>query len=154
MINIAMFDGLGGTRIGVWGIKHLASPMQRWVYQRSGGRIFSSLGSDRQVLLMTTKGRRTGKDRTIPLFYLLQGEAVVICNVRPKYERTNPWVINLRSYPAARLQIGQHSALYHAREADENEVSRFWPRLVELWPAYKKHYDQGGRRSIFILERA
>jgi deazaflavin-dependent oxidoreductase (nitroreductase family) len=88
------------------------------------------------------------------VFYLRDGEAVVICNVRPEYERTNPWVINLRSHPVAQLQIGGETAHYQAREATENEIKRLWPRLIELWPAFQAHYEGGGVRSIFVLERA
>jgi deazaflavin-dependent oxidoreductase (nitroreductase family) len=144
---------LGATSLGVWLIKHLVSPLQRWIYRISKGKALSSIGSGRQVLLLTTKGRRTGKDRTVPVFYLRDGETVVICNVRPEFERTNPWVINLRSHPVAQLQIGQDKAQYQARQATEDEVNRYWPRLIELWPAFKVHYRNGGRRSIFILER-
>lgn len=149
-----MINRLGAMRGGVWAIKHIVAPLQRWVYRRSGGKALSSVGPGRNVLLLTTKGRRTGKERTIPVFYLRQGEAIVICNVRPKYERTNPWVINLRHHPVAQLQIGPHTARYQAREATVAEIAGLWPRLVELWPAYKVHYENGGRRSIFILERA
>ena len=144
---------LGATRIGVWAIKHLVSPLQRRVYRSSRGKALTSIGSDRPVLLLTTEGRRTGKDRTIPVFYLRDGEAIVICNVRPEFERTNPWVINLRSHPVARLQIGQDIAKYRAREATDDEINRLWPRLIELWPAFQTHYERGGRRTIFILER-
>lgn len=151
MINI---NSLGATSIGVWGIKHLVSPLQRWVYQISDGKALTNVGSDRHVLLLTTKGRRTGKERTIPVFYLRAGEAIVICNVKPKHERTNPWVINLRSHPFAQLQIGRDSAEYHARQATEYEIDRLWPRLIELWPAFKVHYENGGRRTIFILTLA
>lgn len=148
-----MINHLGATNIGVWAIKHLVSPLQRWVYRISGGKALSSIGPDRHVLLLTTKGRRTGKDRTIPVFYLHDGDKVVICNVRPKSERTNPWVINLRNHPIAQLQIEQDKAQYNARQATDDELNRLWPRLIELWPAFKVHYENGGRRSIFILKR-
>jgi deazaflavin-dependent oxidoreductase (nitroreductase family) len=105
------------------------------------------------VLLLTTKGHRTGKDRTTPVFYLHEGEKIVICNVRPDFEPANPWVINLRSHPDARLQIGADQAQYRARAATAEELDRYWLRLIEVWPAFQVHYDNGGRRSIFILER-
>ncbi len=149
-----MINRLGATRIGVWTIKRLVSPLQRWIYRATGGRILSNLGTDRNVLLLTTQGRRTGKDRTTPVFYLRYGEAVVICNVKPEFERTNPWVINLSSNLFAQLQIGRDTARYQAREATEGEINRLWPRLIKLWPAFQVHYERGGRRSIFILERA
>lgn len=148
-----MINRLGATRIGVWAIKHFVAPLQRWIYRTTGGRVLSNVGGDRNVLLLTTKGRRTGRDRTTPVFYLRDGEAVVICNVKPEFERTNPWVINLRSNPVAQLQIGQDTAQYQAREATEGEINRLWPQLIKLWPAFQVHYERGGRRSIFILER-
>ncbi len=149
-----MINHLGATRLGVRIIKHLVSPLQRWFYRATGGRFLSNLGADRDVLLLTTKGRRTGRDRTTPVFYLRDGDKVVICNVKPEFERANPWVINLRNNPIAQLQIKQETAKYQAREASEGEIDRLWPRLITLWPAYQAHYERGGRRSIFILERA
>jgi deazaflavin-dependent oxidoreductase (nitroreductase family) len=149
-----MINRLGATRVGVWAIKHLLSPLQRWVYRSSKGKIFSTIGSGRKVLLLTTKGRRTGRDRTTPVFYLRDGESVVICNVNPGFERTNPWVINLRANPVAQLQIGQDIDQYQAREATDAEIERLWPRLIEIWPTYQVHYEHSGRRAIFILERA
>ena len=146
-----LLNRFGGTRLGLWAIKHLASPLQRWVYQKTGGHIFTSLGSCRPVLLLTTKGRLTGKERTIPVFYLRDGESIVICNVNPGSEHTNPWVSNLRANPVARLQIGQQTKWYQAREATAGEVECYWPRFVALWPAYQVHFKQGGRRAIFIL---
>jgi len=143
---------LGSARLGVWIIKHLVSPFQRWIYKKTNGRILSNLGQDRNVLLLTTKGRRTGKSRTIPVFYLRDGDRIVICNVTPEHESTNPWVLNLRHNPIANLQIGHDTGLYQASEAIQSEIDRLWPRLTELWPAFQVHYDYGGRRSIFILE--
>jgi len=148
-----MIDRLGATRLGVWMIKHIVAPTQRFLYRVSGGRWFTSTGAGREVLLLTTRGRLTGKERTTPLYYLRDGERIIICNVNPGFERTNPWVLNLRAHPTARLQIGPEIAEYHAREASEAESEHYWPRLVNLWPAYEAHYQKSHRRAIFILER-
>lgn len=148
-----VIDRLGATRLGVWVIKHIVAPTQRLLYRASGGRIFTSSGAGREVLLLTTKGRLTGKDRTTPLYYLRDGDRIIICNVNPGFERTNPWVINLRAHPIAKLQIGSEIAEYHAREATEAESDFYWPRLVDIWPAYKLHFEKSHQRAIFVLER-
>lgn len=145
---------IGSARLGVWIIKHIVSPLQSRVYRVTSGRIMSNIGKDRNVLLLTTKGRRTGKDRTVPVFYLRDDDRVVICNVKPEHEGTNPWVINLRSNPVAQLQIVRDINLYRAREASQREIDRLWPRLIKLWPAFQAHFERGGQRSIFILDRA
>jgi F420H(2)-dependent quinone reductase len=76
----------------------------------------------------------------------------VVCNVNPGFERPNPWTLNLRANPVARVQIGQVSSVYQAREASAAEIDRYWPLLVQVWPAYQTHYDRSGQRLVFLLE--
>lgn len=143
---------LGETRLGVWTIKHLVAPLDRRIYRLTGGRRVSTGRPVGPILLLTTTGRRTGKEHTNPVFYLRDGERLVICNANPGFERPNPWTLNLRANPLARVQIGQEIDTYRAREATDEEVERYWPRLVEIWPAYQTFYDRSGQRSIFVLE--
>jgi len=141
---------LGSTRLGVLAIGRIVSPLQRQLYRRTGGRL--SLTGRAPVLLLTTTGRRTGKARTVPLLYLRDGERLVICNVNPGFERTNPWVLNLRAQPHAQVQIGRGTTSMTARPASDDELDRYWPRLTKVWPAYQAFYDNGGKRSVFVLK--
>lgn len=140
----------GASRLGVLLIGRVISPLQRWLHRLSRGRL--SLTGAAPVLLLTTTGRRSGKPRTIPLFYLRDGERIVVCNVTPPSERINPWTLNLRADPRASIQIRGDPAAYRGRSATADEVDRYWPALVGTWPAYRRFYEQGGKRSIFVLE--
>lgn len=144
---------VGATRAGVLLIKHVVSPLDRWLYRRSNGRFTISGRPLAQTLLLTTTGRKTGKQRTIPVFYLRDGDHVVLCNVNPGFERPNPWTLNLRANRRVELQIGSDRGAYLARDARPDEVEAYWPRLVQMWPAYQRHFDRSGQRSIFILNR-
>jgi len=148
-----VIDRLGSTRFGVWVIKFIVSPTQRFLYRATRGKVFTTAGKDRDVLLLTTRGRLTGKDRTIPVYYLRDENRIVICNVNPGFERTNPWVVNLRAHPIAKLQIGSELEEYRAHEATEAEISIYWPRLLNIWPAYGSHFEKSHQRAIFVLER-
>jgi F420H(2)-dependent quinone reductase len=141
---------LGGTRMGVLAIGRIVSPLQQELYRRTGGRL--SLTGRAPVLLLTTTGRRSGKARTVPLLYHRDDDRLVICNVNPGFERPNPWTLNLRAGPHARVQIGRATASVRARPASEDELGRYWPQLAKIWPAYQDFYDQGGNRSVFVLE--
>jgi deazaflavin-dependent oxidoreductase (nitroreductase family) len=77
---------------------------------------------------------------------------LIICNVNPGFELPNPWMLNLRAHPLARVQVGSVRRTCQVREATAAEVARYWPRLAQIWPAYQTHFDRGGQRSLFILE--
>ncbi len=141
---------LGSTRLGVLAIGRIVSPLQRELYRRTGGRL--SLTGRAPVLLLTTVGRRTGKARTVPLLYIRDGDRLVVCNVNPGFERPNPWILNLRAEPHAQVQIGRATTSMRARSASERELDRYWPQLTKMWPAYQAFYDNGGKRSVFVLE--
>ena len=85
----------GGTPVGVWTIKHLVSPLDRRLYRRTAGRLVTPGHPHGPIVLLTTIGRRTGKERTTPVFHLQDGERVILCNVTPGGERANPWPLNL-----------------------------------------------------------
>ena len=142
---------LGSTRWGVRLIGRVVSPLQRLLYRWTGGRV--SLTGGAPVLMLTTVGHRTGRRRTVPLFYLRDGGRLVVCNVNPGFERTNPWVLNLRAHPKALVQIRREVFEVAGREASPAELERYWPRLTETWPAYQTFFDQGGQRYVFILDR-
>ena len=142
---------VGRTRLGVLFIGRAVSPLQRGLLRATGGRV--SLTGRAPVLLLTTRGRRSGKPRTVPLLYVRDGERLVVCNVNPGCERPNPWTLNLRADPRVRVEIGRRAFEATAHEASEVELNRYWPQLTKIWPAYRTFVDQGGRRSVFVLER-
>jgi F420H(2)-dependent quinone reductase len=141
----------GGTPVGVWAIKHLVSPLDRRLYRRTGGRLVTPGHPRGPIVLLTTIGRRTGKQHITPVFHLQDGERIILCNVTPGGERANPWTLNLRAQPLARVQLGQVRT-YRARAATPVELERYWPQLLRVWPAYERFYRQGGRRSVFVLD--
>lgn len=142
---------LGATRAGVWVIKHLVAPLDRWLYRWSNGRCLTFGRPLAPTLLLTTIGRKSLQPRTTPVFYLRDGERVILCNVNPGFEHPNPWTLNLRAHPTVQAQIGAQTQLYCAREATPAEVAHYWPRLIAMWPAYQQHFARSGQRSIFIL---
>jgi F420H(2)-dependent quinone reductase len=147
-----MIKWFGTTRAGVWAIKHIAAPLDRWLYRHTDGKFLSTGKPAGPILLLTTTGRRSGQARTTPVFYLRDGDRLIICNTNPGFESTNPWVLNLRAHPTATVQVGADSFVCQAREADAAEVTRYWPLLTRMWPAYQEHYDRSSQRTVFILQ--
>jgi F420H(2)-dependent quinone reductase len=147
-----MIDTFGASHLGVWVIKHVVSPIHHWAYRLTGGRAFRWGRLNRSILLLTTTGRRSGRPRTTPVFFLRDKGRFVVCNVNPGAEHSSPWVLNLRSNPVADLQVGREIRRCRAREVHDAEIEDYWPRLIALWPAYREHYERSADRSVFVLE--
>jgi deazaflavin-dependent oxidoreductase (nitroreductase family) len=84
---------------------------------------------------------------------LRDGDDLVVCNVRPPAERPNPWPLNVRADPNVSVRIGRMTEHCVAREAREAEVAKYWPHLVELWPAYERYFADTQERSVLVLRR-
>ena len=148
---MSMLNRIGATRLGVWAIGHVVSPLQSRLLIARGGRL--SLTGTLPVLLLTATGRRSGRPRTIPLIFLRDGDDLIVCNVRPPFERPNPWPLNVRANPNVTVRIRGVSEHRIAREARGREIEKYWPLLVKTWPAYERFFADTHERSIFVLRR-
>ena len=142
----------GSHPAGLWLIKHVISPMDRFVVRRSGGRLPPPSSLAVPTLFLLVVGRRSGEVRTMPLVYVRDGERFIVCNARPPGERRNPWVLNLRAAGRAQVRVGRQVTAVNAIELDEEAVDRWWPALVAVWPAFSDQYTATGERTVFTLE--
>src|SRR5262245_33138739 len=78
-----------------------------WLYRVSGGRLLGSVGLGRQILLLTTTGRRSGVPRTTPLVYMPDGERYVVYGSNGGLETPPAWLLNLETRPDAEVEIGK-----------------------------------------------
>lgn len=124
-------------------------PLNRLVYQRTGGRLGSSIRGA-PILLLTTTGRKTGQRRTTPLLYLSAEPGLVVVGSAGGAPKDPAWILNLRADASADVQIGREHRAVVAREAAGDERARLWTRLVEMYPAYDD-YRQRTTREIPVI---
>jgi len=110
-----------------------------------GGRIVNS-----PVLLLTTTGRRTGKQRTVPLLYLMDGHNVVLVASNGGAVRHPTWWLNLQTTPEAWIQIKDIRRRVRAERASAAEKQRLWPRLTAMYQGYER-YQQITDRDIPVV---
>lgn len=123
------------------------------VYRRTGGRFAGKAGKT-QFLLLTTTGRRSGQPRTTPLNYLEDGDTLVLVASYGGDDRDPQWLRNLRADPVASVQIGAQHHGVRARVATEEERSRLWPKLVEMYPGYDRYQAKTSRQiPVVVLSR-
>lgn len=116
----------------------------------TGGRL-SINGSDGEVLLLGTKGRRSGERRETPVFYIRDGERFVVSSEDFGQARPAGWPLNLGADPAATVTIGRRTIAVRARRLSEAEADAYWGRLVEVNPAHEIYWRRSGRRHVFVL---
>ncbi|QIN79703.1 nitroreductase family deazaflavin-dependent oxidoreductase [Rubrobacter marinus] len=126
-----------------------ATSLHTSLYRATGGRLGGRLAGG-PVLLLTTKGRKSGRERTVPLLYLPDGEDLVLVASNGGTAAHPMWLLNLRAQPAATVEVGEKSLRVRAREASPGEKERLWPRLVEMYGGYES-YQQKTDRPIPVV---
>ncbi len=130
--------------------QRLATGFHTFVYRLSGGRIGGRMvGSP--VLLLTTIGRKSGKQRTLPLLYLADGATIVLVASNGGAAKHPLWWSNLQANPQAKIQIGPRIQTMTATLAEGEERNRLWPRLVAMYPGYADYQKRTPREIPVVL---
>jgi F420H(2)-dependent quinone reductase len=125
------------------------------LYRASGGRLGGRLGKGVPVLLLTTTGRKSGRQRTTPLLHVEDGDRYVVVASAGGAPSHPAWYLNLGSNPAATIQVGGRKLAVRAETAGPEERARLWPRLTQMWPQYDDYQAKTGREiPVVILVRS
>ena len=76
----------------------------RGLIRLSGGRLGSKIRKN-NVLLLTTRGRRSGKERCIPLLYFPDAGDYVLIASNGGAEQHPAWYFNLQDAPTATVEM-------------------------------------------------
>jgi deazaflavin-dependent oxidoreductase (nitroreductase family) len=125
--------------------------MDRLAFWLTRGR-FAPTAMVAPVLLLTTTGRRSGKQRTTPVMYVRVTEGFVISSEDIGQERRAAWPLNLEADPGATVRVGRQTWACRARPLNEDEIGHYWEKLVVDWPAHETYRQRSGRRHTFLLE--
>jgi deazaflavin-dependent oxidoreductase (nitroreductase family) len=149
-----LMQRLGATRPVAAVAAAILMPIDLKLAQWSGGRwTLGSRLSGLPVVLLTTRGARTGQPRTVPLIGVSDGERVVVFGSSFGRQHHPGWYYNLRAMPRATVAVRGRERAYKAREATEDERQVYWKRAVELYPGYAAYQRRAGRRiPIMVLE--
>ena len=123
------------------------------LYSWSGGRIGGNL-MGLPVLLLTTKGRKSGLPRTKALMYLPYRDTFVVIasNLGSAYHPH--WWLNLEADSNASVQIGRKSFSVTARAVEGQERGDIWGELTKIAPAYDEYKAKTPRNiPVVVLEK-
>ena len=126
-------------------------PLDKAVYRLTGGR--RGLSPRKTVLYLTTTGRKSGLPRRVPILFLKDGERYWVMASNYGQDHHPAWSANLIANPRATVQEGSKTVNVTARLAGPEEKAELWPRLVQVYPAWKNYAQWTGRDfRLFCLE--
>ena len=107
------------------------------------------------ILLLTTRGRKTGNPTTTPLIYDLDGDDPVIVASKGGAPEHPGWYRNILKSNHVDVQIKGEKFHAHARTAEGEERDRLWKQMNKMWPHYDEYQTKTDREiPVVVLERA
>lgn len=104
-----------------------------------------------QVLLLSTKGRKSGDMRRCALIYGNDGDDFVIVASRGGDPNHPLWYLNLVADPKVTLQIKSEVFPATATEVtDPAEYERLWQLMLTHWPSYAEYQEKTSRRIPLV----
>jgi deazaflavin-dependent oxidoreductase (nitroreductase family) len=122
---------------------------------RAHGKVTKGPFVGRDVLLLTTKGAKSGLERTNPLVYSQEGDKLVIVASKGGAPTNPGWYHNLRKQPIVTVELGGERFAARANVAKpESERRRLYDQHAVKNPGFKDYEKRTSRRiPVITLER-
>ncbi|WP_460855802.1 nitroreductase/quinone reductase family protein [Nocardiopsis coralliicola] len=129
------------------------APPVRAVAARVDAALYRASGwpARRRTCLLTSRGRKTGRLRTLPLGYVEADGGVIAVAASGRGAPRHPmWYRNLLDDPRATVQIGREVRRVRARTAGGGERAGLWEQLTAGHPRLADE-QAGTRREIPVV---
>jgi deazaflavin-dependent oxidoreductase (nitroreductase family) len=102
------------------------------------------------LLLLTTTGRKTGKQRTTPVLYLADGERFIVVASNGGADWEPGWWLNLRGGGTGMVEVNGTRTTVRGTEVDGQERERLWRRLNAKVFDYESYQHKVSRRLAVV----
>jgi len=106
------------------------------------------------VLLLHTRGAKSGQERVNPVAYQPVGDALAVFASKGGAPTNPDWFHNLRANPDVKVEVGTDTIDVRARVLEGDERAPIWEKQKQLMPGFAE-YEQKTTRQIpvVLLER-
>lgn len=138
-----------------------ASPWE-WVrnqvetYERTGGREANTLlDTGLPIVVVTTRGNKSGKIRKTPLMRVEHGGEYALVASMGGAPKHPVWYFNVKADPnGVTIQDGSEPFDATVREVTGEERAAWWRRAVEAYPPYAEYQEKTDRTiPVFVASR-
>jgi deazaflavin-dependent oxidoreductase (nitroreductase family) len=125
-------------------------------YEQSGGTKANTLRDTGQpVVVVTYRGRKSGKIRKIALMRVEDGGKYALVASKGGAPENPEWFYSLRDNPTVEVQDGPEPHDFSVRLIDGAEREEWWDRSVAAFPNYAEYQRKTDRQiPVFLAERA
>ena len=107
------------------------------------------------TLLLTNRGRKSGKLRRTALIYGRDGDDYVVVASKGGAQEHPEWYLNLVVNPDVEVQVGAQKFKARARTASAEEKPALWRLMTSIWPDYDNYQNRTEREiPVVLLEPA
>ncbi|MEW2579008.1 nitroreductase/quinone reductase family protein [Streptomyces syringium] len=104
-------------------------------FRANAGRVGGQFTGTR-LLLLTTRGARSGLSRTTPLVHLPDGERLIVFASNGGAPAAPGWFHNLAASPEAVVEVGTERYPARARLVEDSAREALWERQIVAEPAF------------------
>ncbi len=106
----------------------------------------------RTLLLLHTKGAKTGQERVNPVAYVKDGNRWVVIASKGGAPTNPQWYYNLVANPLTMIEVGKEKHQVRASVAPEPERTRLYNKMVEMMPGFDEYRKKTTRQiPVFVL---
>jgi deazaflavin-dependent oxidoreductase (nitroreductase family) len=126
-----------------------------FVIHASGGKVGATIDGQK-LLLLTTKGNKTGKPRTVPVMCFDDGGRPVVIASSAGSPTHPAWFKNLAQDPNVTVELSGRRFVARAEVATGEERARIWQAVVQAQPRFAGYEKkaQGREIPVVILKEA
>ena len=103
------------------------------------------------TLVLTTRGRRSGKLRRTGLIYGRDGNNFLLVASNGGALNHPFWYLNLVDDPNVELQVGADKFAARARTATPKEKPRLWKLMSKIFPQYDRYQAKADREIPLVI---
>jgi deazaflavin-dependent oxidoreductase (nitroreductase family) len=137
---------------GMRAIGRIGSAIHRVLYRASGRKVGGKVNGV-PVALLTTRGRRTGRQYTWPIGYLVVGEDILLTGSAGGAPHHPGWYYNVQAHPRVTIEVDGVAREMIAEIQTGMDREQGWERIVREYPIFTRYQRKVARQIPVVRLR-
>lgn len=120
-------------------------------FRANGGKVGGNF-EGKSLLLLHSKGAKSGQERVNPVACVQDGERLVVIASKGGAPTHPDWYYNLVAHPLVTVEFGLDTFQAQAVVAEEPERTRLYDKMIEVMPGFAEYRAKANRViPVFVL---